>query len=129
MQALAYKAYGQVQSRTASVKEIEYALFKQITEALEFVAQTENPEPAVWADAICRNMQLWTLLSTDLLGEGNAMPADMKKSLLNLSGFVRTHSLKILSGEGEIADLIEVNTTIMQGLSGASVDALEEGVA
>ena len=129
MQALAYKAYGQVQHRTASEKEIEYALFKQITEALQDVADQTQPEPAVWADAISRNLQLWTILAADLLNPDNAMSIEMKRGLLRLSDFVRINSLKILSGEGDLADLIEVNTSIMQGLSVSSAAMSEEGVA
>jgi hypothetical protein len=38
-----------------------------------------------------------------------ALPDEMKRSLLYLAEFVRQTSIKIMGGEGEIADLIEVN--------------------
>ena len=118
MQSLAHKAYGDVQHRTASEKEIEYALFTQITQDLEQVASEEKPVPAVWADAISRNLQMWTILATDLMGSGNTLPDEIKKGLLILSEFVRRTSMSVLSGGEGLVDLIEINHTIMKGLSG-----------
>ena len=46
-----------------------------------------------------------------------------------LAEFVRQSSMKIMAGEGEIADLIEVNQSIMNGLSGAVAPVMAgEGV-
>ena len=42
-----------------------------------------------------------------------------RKSLLELSIFVRRASMQILSGDGEIADLVEINESIMKGLKGS----------
>jgi flagellar biosynthesis activator protein FlaF len=122
---LAYKAYGQIQKRTGSDKGIEQALFVQITEALEDVARSESPTSAAKADAIYRNQQLWTLLATDLMGPANALPDDLKARLLQLSKFVQKTSMQILSGEGDIADLIEVNKPIIAGLAGSTNPELQ----
>lgn len=119
MQSLAFKAYGEVKQRTAGEKEIEYALFRQITDALRQVSGSDDVQPADWADAIHRNQQLWTTIAIDLLHPGNALPDEMKRSLLYLAEFVRQTSMKIMAGEGEIADLIEINQSIMTGLGGA----------
>ena len=128
MQALAFKAYGEVKQRTAGEREIEYALFRQITEALQEVSEAENVQPSDWAETIHRNQQLWTTIAIDLLHPGNGLPEEMKRSLLYLAEFVRQSSLKILAGDGDIADLIEINQTIMNGLSGAAnVAAAGEG--
>ena len=116
MQALAYKAYGAVAHRTASDKEIELALFQQITEALESVVDPKTRSPSAWADAICRNQQLWTIIASDLLIPSNPLPDELKRSLMFLADFVRQSSLKILAGDESIPDLIEVNRTVMAGL-------------
>jgi flagellar protein FlaF len=119
LQNLAFKAYGEVQQRTAGEKEIEYALFQQITEALEDVSEPDTVSPGTWGDAIYRNQQLWTLLATDLMSEANALPAETRQQLLGIAQFVRQYSMRVLAGEGDISELIEVNRTIMAGLSGA----------
>ncbi len=126
MQALAFKAYGEIAQRTAGEKEIEYALFLQITDALERVVDPETRSFESWADAIYRNQQLWIIIATDLLQPGNALPDELKRSLLYLSEFVRQTSLQVLAGAENIPDLIEVNKTVMAGLSRPAAHSLEE---
>jgi len=121
MHSLAHKAYGDVQQRTAGDKEIEHALFTQITQDLEQVAGQDKPTPTEWANAVSRNLQMWTLLATDLMGPGNALPEETKKGLLSLSEFVRRTSMRVLSGGEGLADLIDINQTIMKGLSSEGV--------
>lgn len=129
MQSLAFKAYGEVTQRTAGEKDIELALFRQITDALKQVSEAEDVQPTDWAEAIHRNQQLWTTIAIDLLHPGNALPDELKRSLLYLAEFVRQSSMKIMAGEGKIADLIEVNQSIMNGLSGAVAPVMAgEGV-
>lgn len=116
MQALAVKAYGEVRNRTADNKSLEHALFRQITDALIEAQTLEKTDPAKWADAVNRNLELWTVLTTDLLHPENKLPDAIRKSLLELSVFVRRHSMQVLSGEAQLADLIEVNESIIPGL-------------
>lgn len=129
MQALAFKAYGEIAHRTASDKEIEFALFQQITDALERVLDPDTRSPSLWADALSRNQQLWTIIATDLLQPENALPDDLKRSLLFLSEFVRQSTMKILGGAEGISDLIEVNRTVMAGLVRQVVHTAEEDAA
>lgn len=119
MQALAHKAYGEVRNRTADNKSLEHALFRQITDGLIEAKDLEKTDPSKWADALNRNLELWTLLATDLLNPDNSLNEVTRKSLLELSIFVRRASMQILSGEGEIADLVEINESIMSGLRGS----------
>ena len=85
MQALAVKAYGEVRNRTADNKSLEHALFDQITDALRDVAvDQEKTDAAKWADAVNRNLELWTILTTDLLHPENKLPdADSKVACWN----------------------------------------------
>ena len=118
MQALAVKAYGEVRNRTADNKSLEAALFQQITDGLKQAIDLEKSDPATWADAINRNLELWTLLTTDLLNPDNQLQDALRKSLLEISVFVRRTSMQVLSGDATLDDLIEVNETIMSGLKG-----------
>ncbi len=129
MQKLAFKAYGEIEHRTAGDKQIEYALFQQITHALKDLSQTGPTSPTLWADAINRNLQMWTIIAVDLLHPENALPEDTKKSLLYLAEFVRQSSMQILAGGGDVADLIEINTSIMAGLSDSAALAPGEEAA
>lgn len=126
MQALAYKAYGEVTQRTADTHAIEYAVFEQITQALEQVQADGGADIGLWADALHRNMQLWTLITTDLLNPDNTLAIETKAGLISLAEFVRRTSHQILSGEEGLADIIEINRTIMAGLGGAKNRNLQE---
>ena len=116
MQALAFKTYGEITQRTAGDKEIEYALFLQITEGLESILDPETRTVAEWADALSRNQQLWAIIATDLMHPCNGLADELKRSLFILSEFVRRTSMKAFAGEEVIPDLIEVNRTVMAGL-------------
>ena len=120
MQQLAYKAYGEVTSRTANTGQIEYALFQDITQALKNVDEVETPQPAVWADAIDRNLKLWQILSTDLVSDANELDPVLKRNLIALAESVRQISYHVLSRKAEIIELVEINEIIMQGLEGRS---------
>jgi len=119
LQALAVKAYGEVRNRTADNKSLEHALFRQITDAMIEAETLAKTEASKWADAINRNLELWTVLTTDLLNPENQLPEPTRKALLELSVFVRRTSMRVLSGEEELTDLIEINESIMQGLMGS----------
>ncbi|WP_300380656.1 flagellar biosynthesis regulator FlaF [Henriciella sp.] len=123
MHQLAFKAYGDVTHRTASDQQIEYALFREITHALQNVAQDDDPPPAVWADAIDRNLQLWTLLSVDLMNDENQLDAGLRVSFINLAESVRRISYSVLGGRAEISELVDINETIMEGLSAQQGEA------
>ncbi|WP_084146330.1 flagellar biosynthesis regulator FlaF [Hyphomonas oceanitis] len=129
MQHLAFRAYGEVQQRTAGPKEIELSLFRQITEALEAVAAVETPPLEAWADALYRNQQLWTIVATDLVNPDNTLPEETKRNLVSLSQFVRQCSNRVLAGNDGIADLIDINKSIIAGLSGIPVSTVTEEAA
>ena len=116
MQALAVKAYGEVRNRTADNRSIERALFRQITDAMVEVQDAKKSDPEKWANAISRNLDLWTLLATDLMHPENQLAEGLRKSLLELSIFVRRTSTEILGGSDGLADLIDINESIIKGL-------------
>ena len=118
MHQLAHKAYSNVTSRTATDKQIEYALFSEITDALKDVAAQDMPPPAIWAEAIDRNLQLWLALSIDLLNPSNQFDPQLRIGLINLGETVRRISHRVLAGEAELDELIDINEAIMAGLSG-----------
>lgn len=128
MQSLAYKAYGDISKRTASDRQLEQALFLQITEALESAAEAGRKDFLGWTDAIHRNLELWTILTTDLLSSDNALPQELKASLLSIANFVRRHTLTVLSGTGELGDLIEINRNIL-GIPASAGNSAIEGEA
>ncbi len=115
MHALASKAYGSAHQRTASDREIEYALFLQITDALE--AAENSGSTVERADALHRNQSLWSILSVDLLHPDNKLPIETRRGLISLAEFVRRYSLKASTEGWNLSPLIDVNKTVMAGLN------------
>jgi flagellar biosynthesis activator protein FlaF len=115
MQQLASKAYGAVQQRTAGDKEIERAVFRDITAELIRAEAAGPMAAALRTDALSRNLQLWTLLATDLLQPGNALPDALKQRLLSLATYVQRASLKLLASTDTLADVIAVNEIVLGG--------------
>jgi len=119
LQALAQKAYGNVQQRTAGEEEIEIVIINQITSQLEQVDASEETDVALVADAVSRNLKMWTIFATDLASSGNALPDEARASLISIAGFVHRESMKIFSGSGSVSDLIEVNRNLLVSLGGS----------
>ena len=120
MQALAHRAYGNVQQRTAGDDQIEIAIIKQITAELENVDGNKETGPADLADAVSRNLQMWTIFATDLADPGNSAPDQAKASLISIAGYVHRESRKILAGDGSITDLIDVNRNLLTSLTAST---------
>ena len=126
MQALAYKAYGQVTQRTATGRALEIAVFEQITQALQTVHDNNGENPGEWGDAIHRNLQLWSIIAADVLSPEHAFPNETTAGLFSLSEFVRRTSMQVLAGADGLADIIEVNRTILAGLDGSALSVEQE---
>ena len=120
MQGLASQAYGQVQTRTADDRNIEYTVFQQITDAMEVAASAEPQSRSAIVAAVNRNNQLWTALAADLMHPDNALPDELKQNLLNIAEYVRRTGMKTISRQADIADLIDMNKTIMAGMKPAA---------
>ena len=116
MQSLAHQAYGQVQKRRSSDKDIEVAIIQQITRELENAADAEDPPITQLVDAVSRNLQMWTIFAADLANPKNTVADEGKASLISISGFVHRESMKLMGSTGEIVDLLEVNRNLLASM-------------
>ena len=108
--------YQSVQRNTENPRQTEHRLFGQVTGALARVGATvdvEGTKTLEW------NRRLWLTLQSDLSREENLLPDQLRAQLISLAIWVDKHTTKVLRGEAEIAPLISVNRTIMEGLATA----------
>lgn len=126
MQSLAYQAYRETTTRTASGRELECAVFEQITNELQIVRDNGGEDPVAWAEAIHRNTQLWSIIAADVMSPGNALPEETRAGLFTLSEFIRRTSMKVFAGSEGLDDIIEVNRTVMAGLYGQAATPEQE---
>jgi len=111
-------AYGKTQVTVESPRNTEYRLFGQVTGAL-LEAQRTAAKGAPLIDAIDWNRQLWSALASDCLDDANRLPKELRTQIVSLSLWVAKYSREVTRGGASLEPLIEVNRSIMQGLTAA----------
>ena len=116
--ALATTGYGDAQVALHDFRQTEYRAFAEATRRLcaAEAAAEETGGFSALAEALHDNLRLWTILAADVASEENELPAQLRARIFYLSEFTRAHSAKVLSGEGEVRPLIDINTAVMKGL-------------
>jgi flagellar protein FlaF len=106
-------AYVQAQSSTETSRQTEYRLFAQVTRAM---IEAQENEFVDLAKAVNWNRRLWLVLQADCANEENGLPDALRAGIISLAIWVDKHSRKVMSREGQVEALIEVNRSIMEGL-------------
>ncbi|WP_270725486.1 flagellar biosynthesis regulator FlaF [Shimia sp. Alg240-R146] len=114
----ARNAYRAAQTSTRSFKETEYELLGQMTRRMIAISRKGKPAFGELASALHENRLMWSTFNVDLANKDNPIPQDLKDKLAYLSEFTRQHTTKVLSGEANVAPLVEINTAVMRGLRG-----------
>jgi flagellar protein FlaF len=115
---MSLQAYQQAATRAESPRETEYRLFAQVTLALMEAAKREPSDIRGRIDALDWNRRVWSVLGTACSDDGNALPPELRASIISLSIWVGKHTSEVIRRREEIEPLIEVNRMIMQGLRG-----------
>lgn len=112
-------AYRRTIRTTESPREVERKVFINVTGALERHAE-DGPLSAGLRQALESNQKLWLTLRGDLLSPENSLSTELKKGLVQLSYFVDGHTIKVIKGEASVKPLIDINRSIISGLSGSA---------
>jgi len=91
----------------------------QATRALIDASSLPIDEVGRRAEALATNRRLWSLLASDCAAEGNQLPQALRAQIISLSIFVDRHSSAVMRQGAPLEILIEINRSIMQGLSPA----------
>ena len=116
-------AYRQATQRTENPRQTEYRLFGQVTRALMDAEKLDPADITGRIEALDWNRRLWSALATDCSDSSNALPQALRASIISLSLWVSRHTSAVMRREEEIADLVEINRMIMQGLAPAGAPA------
>ena len=100
---------------TENPRQTERRLFAQVTRAL--MECREDDSKSMLAKAVHWNRRLWLALQSDCAMEDNVLPDKTRAGIISLAIWVDKHSRKVLRGEAKIQPLIDVNRSIMEGLS------------
>jgi flagellar biosynthesis activator protein FlaF len=115
---MSLRAYQQAAQRAETPRDVEYRLFAQVTRALLDVKSTPREDVSAWIDILHWNRRVWAALADDCAQADNALPDATRAQIISLSLFVHRTTSQVMRREAEIDVLIDLNRTMMQGLSG-----------
>ncbi len=109
-------AYTRPELTTKTPRATEYELLARATRNL--IATNSNHENnfQAFADALHANRVLWNNLAGFVADEENALPEQLRAQIFYLAEFTTHQTRKILKGEGVAQALIDVNSSVMEGL-------------
>jgi len=109
-------AYQQARRIAESPKSTEHRLLGQVTAAL-IDAHGKNIGGPALADILHWNREIWAIFSATCADSANKLPPELRASIISLALWVDRHSSGVLSGKSDLETLIEVNRSVMEGLS------------
>lgn len=120
--------YKAAQNSTGNPRQTEYRLLADVTKALmEITEEVDNPHKGpTFFKVLDWNRRVWLALQTDLASEENQFPDDLKASLISISLWVDRHTRSVMQGSEQIEPLIQINRTIMEGLTAQAKNASEQ---
>ena len=114
---MSIQAYQTTAQKTESPRQTEYRAFAVATRGLIDAAALPTNEVGRRGEALAKNRQLWSLLASDCAAEGNTLPQSLRAQIISLSIFVDRHTRAVMREGADFDILIDINRTIMQGLS------------
>jgi flagellar protein FlaF len=114
---MSIQAYQRASAQAESPREAEYRIFGLVTAGLINAQREGRGNLAGLAHAIDRNRRLWSILAQDCANPDNALSGPVRAQIISISMWVSKYSSQVIRDGEDIAPLIEVNRSMMQGLS------------
>jgi flagellar protein FlaF len=114
---MSLQAYQRAQRSTEQPRETEYRLFAQVTQALIEANKNGRANLNGFIDALDWNRRLWSALASDCASDGNRLPDPLRAQIISLSLWVSRFSSDASGTGASLEPLIDVNKSIMAGLS------------
>jgi flagellar protein FlaF len=113
---MSIQAYQRAATQAEQPRDLEYRAFGQVTAGLVRVKE-EQPPLAEVLEAIDANRRLWNLLSADCAVPENQLPITLRGQIISLAMWVARYSSEVLRDGADVEPLIDINRTMMEGLS------------
>ena len=111
----ARSAYDPTKNVIRTQSSIELEAFARVTRKLRDTQKEGSTFVDLFA-ALYENRMLWIVIAADVADSGNDLPSDLRARLFYLAEFTIAHSRKVADKQATVDALIDVNTSIMQGL-------------
>ena len=117
----ALEAYQTVHKNTSSSRELEAAVLFKAARKLEVCVQSWGTEghDARLDEALRYNLRLWTFFQTELGEPEHPLPAEIRRNLLKLSGFIDRQTFTAMATPSAelLSPIISINRNIAAGLA------------
>lgn len=130
---MSINAYKSTIRHSESPRQIERRILSRLTGALEALVAYDHAETTFQRleilsnglrDALAENQKFWGELKYDLSLPENQLSPDLRAGLLSLALWVDRQTVAILGGQPGVANLVEVNRSIVAGLSATPTAAV-----
>lgn len=112
---MSLQAYQRTQRTVETPRDAEYRLFSQVTRALFEASGLPRTDARVIA-ALDWNRRMWATFSADCSHPDNRLPDKLRAQIISIGLWVSKYSSQVMRNGVELAPLIDVNRSIMQGL-------------
>jgi len=114
---MSIQAYQRASAQAETPREAEYRIFAMVTADLIRVQEQGRTNLSALSAALDRNRRLWSALSQDCAQPGNELPTMLRAQIISLGLWVSRHSSAVMCEGEELAPLIDLNRSMMQGLA------------
>lgn len=101
----------------SEMRKYEYDIFAKVTSSLILAEEQKSSNYKYFIEKIMDNLNLWSTIACDVAHISNGLDAKTRESLFYLYQFTEHHSRQIMKDEANVAALIDINRSIMRGLS------------
>ncbi|MBM1689255.1 flagellar biosynthesis regulator FlaF [Sulfitobacter geojensis] len=129
-------AYKRTISHTEAPRQIERRILAQVTSELESQYQAFDSAERrldrlqILADGLrhtlVKNQMVWSTFKMDLTEAENGLTPELKATLISIALWVESHTQGVLAGGKLVRPLIDINRSIIDGLSGRSFETAAE---
>lgn len=105
------------QTPIKTTKDIEYDIIFDITRRLRTSWEKRKVFYPEFISVLKANRSLWNVLSADVSGPGNQLPAELRAQIFYLGEFVQDYSRRVMKDDADIRPLLDVNLCVLRGLS------------
>jgi flagellar biosynthesis regulator FlaF len=112
-----YAAYQKVERQTLSDRKIQARVLRHAAMWLQKAKDMGSDEELL--AALVYNMQFWTFVQADCLGDSCSLPANLQANLLSIASYMDSCTFKLIadSAQTEIIDsMMLINSNLAKGL-------------
>ena len=114
-------AYAPTQFAIRTDRSIEAQLIGQITARLSKAADQRTTHYPDYVAALFENRRIWTTLAAEVADKNNELPNQLRAQIFYLAEFADHHTRAALSEKADPTVLIDINRSVLQGLTGQGV--------